>query len=104
MSPIIRRAMLGARGPKLSQVRAVTVALAVAVVAVGGWALVERAETVETLLFLALAVSIVSVTVGYLSERYQRRHLEHLSESRDLLQQIKPLLHGKARDYADHRR
>jgi diguanylate cyclase (GGDEF)-like protein len=70
-----------------SQVRSVTAALAVAVVAVGGWALVERAETVETLLFLALAVSIVGVSVGYLSERYQRRHLEHLSESRDLLQQ-----------------
>jgi diguanylate cyclase (GGDEF)-like protein len=87
VSLVIRRAMLGARGPKPSQVRAVTVALAVAVVAVGGWAFVERAETVETLLFLALAVSIVSVTVGYLSERYQRRHLEHLSESRDLLQQ-----------------
>ncbi len=87
MSPVIRRAVLGTRGPNPSQVRSVTAALAVAVVAVGGWALVERAETVETLLFLALAASIVSVGVGYLSERYQRRHLEQLSDSRDLLQQ-----------------
>ena len=87
MSPVIRRAVLGMGCPKPRQVRIVTVALAVAVLAVGGWALVERAETVETMLFLALAVSMVGVSAGYLSERYQRRHLEHLSESRDLLQQ-----------------
>jgi diguanylate cyclase (GGDEF)-like protein len=71
----------------VSQVRTVTAALVVAAVAAGGWALVAQADTVETLLFLALGASIVSVGAGYLSERYQRRHLEHLSDSRDLLQQ-----------------
>jgi diguanylate cyclase (GGDEF)-like protein len=87
VSPVIRRVMLWSRGPNPGQVRAVTAALALAAVAVGSWALVDRAETLETLLFLALAASIVSVGVGYLSERYRRRHLEHLSDSRDLLQQ-----------------
>ncbi|MGD1052583.1 MAG: EAL domain-containing protein [Candidatus Dormibacteria bacterium] len=87
MSPVVRRAMLGTWGQRPSQVRTVTAALAVAAVAVGGWAVVARADTIETLLFLALAASVVSVGVGYLSERYQRRHLEQLSDSRDLLQQ-----------------
>jgi diguanylate cyclase (GGDEF)-like protein len=87
VSPVIFRAMLGARGPKPSQVQTVIPALAVAVVAAGGWALVARADTLETLLFLALAASVVSVAAGYLAERYHRRHLEHLSDSRDLLQQ-----------------
>src|ERR1035437_10596164 len=79
--------MLGSRGPNPGLVRAVTAAMALAAVALGSWALVDRGETLETLLFLALAASIVSVGVGYLSERYRRRHLEHLSDSRDLLQQ-----------------
>ncbi len=87
MSPVIRRAMLGARGPNPSQARTVTAALVVAVVAAGGWALVVHADTVDTLLFLALAASVVSVSAGYVSERHHRRHLEHLADSRDLLQQ-----------------
>ena len=39
----------------MSQVRTVTAALVVAAVAAAGWALVAQADTVETLLFLALS-------------------------------------------------
>jgi diguanylate cyclase (GGDEF)-like protein len=56
-------------------------------VAAGIWVLIAGSNPREALLRLALAIGLLGVSAGYLSERYHRRHLEHLSESRDLLQQ-----------------
>jgi diguanylate cyclase (GGDEF)-like protein len=61
--------------------------LALAGVAAGIWALVIGRDTPEMLLLLALGGSVAGIGAAYLSERNHRRHLQHLAESRDLLQQ-----------------
>jgi len=74
------------RGPRPRHVRAVTATLAVLCLATAIWSLVAGGESPGTLLLLLLCACVVWVGSGYLSERYHRRHLEQLSESRDLLQ------------------
>ncbi len=75
------------RGPRPRQVRIVMACLALAGVAEGIWALVIGRDTPSMLLLLALGGSVAGIGAAYLSERNHRRHLQHLAESRDLLQQ-----------------
>jgi diguanylate cyclase (GGDEF)-like protein len=62
-------------------------ALVLASVAAGAWALATGVDSFETLLLLGLAGAMVTLGAGYLRERYRRRHLQQLADSRDLLQQ-----------------
>jgi len=61
--------------------------VALAGVAAGVWALVIGRDTPQMLLLLALGGSVAGIGFAYLSERNHRRHLQHLADSRDLLQQ-----------------
>ncbi|MGA9114936.1 MAG: EAL domain-containing protein [Candidatus Dormiibacterota bacterium] len=87
MSLISSRRLPALRGPRPRQVRMVMACLALAGVAAGIWALVIGRDTPEMLLLLALGGSVAGIGAAYLSERNHRRHLQHLAESRDLLQQ-----------------
>ncbi|MGO8685909.1 MAG: putative bifunctional diguanylate cyclase/phosphodiesterase [Candidatus Dormibacteria bacterium] len=75
------------RGPGPRQLRAVTAALTAVCLGTAVWALVAGSESPAVLLLIALSASIVLVAAAYLAERRHRRHLQHLSDSRDLLQQ-----------------
>ena len=76
----------GGKGPTFVRLR-VGMAGLVATSLAGGWVLIAQHATLEAGLLVALASSVVLGGGAYSSEHYRRRRLEHLSVSRDVLQQ-----------------
>ena len=87
MSLIRSRRFSPLRAPRPRRVQVVLAGLVLAGVAAGVWAFAIGRDTAEMLLLLALGGSVAGIGAAYLSERNHRRHLQHLAQSRDLLQQ-----------------